>query len=308
MFTKLDSEVVKLLCCALCKGQLEQEADALVCSSCATRFGKKAFSVGDHNETIYDFRLHYPSYCIPPIMRKWRELQDVNEDTTGRRAHRDPLEKYLGEIDSVKEIFRDEFRVKGRVLDVGGHLGKFRHFLGEDAVLYVSVDPYWDAFRDIQHRPNLLKAYPCMNHPCNFLAANAEQLPFTQNSFDWVEMISVVDHLADPFLAFKEAFRVLRPGGCLMIGLAIVEKITMRHSKKHRNVLSRCVRKLKKGRRYSFWTNTKVYGGPDDDHMYRFRHKELLELLVTTGFEIEKEHWQKKPMDFCLYVTGRKKQ
>jgi len=307
MFTKLDAEVIALLCCPLCKGPLNKKPDAFLCDTCATTFRSRTFSVGDHEESVFDFRLPYPEYCIPPIIRRWSELQGLYEDTQTPARRRDTLETHLHDIDSIKEIFQDEFHVRGKVLDVGGHLGKLRHFLKEDTELYVSIDPYWNSFQNIQNRPNLLRAYPCLQSPCNFLAANAEHLPFAENSFDWVEMISVVDHFADPFLACKEAYRVLGPGGRLMIGLAIVERITAKHSKKHRNIASRCIRKLKKGKRYSFWNDTKVHGGPDDDHMYRFKHRELLELLTTTGFEVDKEHWQKDPWDFCLYIAGRKK-
>ena len=66
-----------------------------------------------------------------------------------------------------------------------------------------------------------MKAYPCLIEPCNFLLAQAERLPFKNNSFDWVHMRSVLDHLEDPYVALKEAYRVLEPGGSLLIGLTV---------------------------------------------------------------------------------------
>jgi len=306
MFTTLDPKAIALLGCPLCKSPLDQKPDAFLCHTCSTAFPSRTFSVGDHEESVFDFRIQYPPYCVPPVMRQWSEAQVLYEDTQTPTRKRDTVERFLQEIDAGREIFEDEFHLKGRVLDVGGHLGKLRHFLKDDTELYVSIDPYWNAFEDIQQRVNLLRAYPCIQRPCNFLAASAEHLPFAENSFDWVAMRSVVDHFADPLLAFKEAYRVVAPGGHVMIGLAIIEKLTARHSKKRRNIAARCLRKLKKGKSYSFRDDLKVYGGPDDDHMYRFKHRELLELLTTTGFEVDKEHWQKEPMDYCLYVTGRK--
>ncbi len=307
MYTKLDANVVELLCCPLCKGRLEYKTNTYVCDSCSTRYGAKTFSVGDHEESVLDFCLEYPPYCVPPIMRRWAELQDLFEDTQQVHRKRDTLERYLGEIDAIKEIYQDEFHLKDRILDVGGHVGRIRHYLDDDTTLYVSIDPFWNAFQDIQKRQNLLQAYPCINSPCNFLAAHAENLPFVANSFDWVHMHSVVDHFSDPYLAFKEACRVLRPNGYIMIGLAIVEKITSKHAKKRRNIIARSIRKLKRGKSYSFWSDTKIYEGGDDDHMFRFKHAELLELLSLTGFEVDKEHWQKEPFSFCIHVTGRKK-
>ena len=212
-------------------------------------------------------------------MRRWAELQEHYEHTQERYVGKDKRTQYLDEIDSVKEIYDDEFQLSGSILDVGGHVGKLRHFLPENNGVYVSVDPFWNSFQDIERQPDLLDVYPCINEACNFMATQAEYLPFKPKSFDWVHMRSVIDHFADPYLAFKEAYRVLRPGGQLLIGLAIVEKMTARHSRKKRNLLSKCVKKVKKGKQYSFKNDSRDYGGPDDDHMYRFTHNELLDLL-----------------------------
>ena len=306
MFTKLDSEVVTLLCCPLCKNRLSHEKDAFTCETCSSTYRSKNFSAGDHEESVFDFRLNHPDYCIPHNMRRWSELQDLFENTQKPYRKRDTVDRYLGEIDAVKEIYNDEFHMKGRILDIGGHVGRIRHFLGDDTTLYVSIDPYWNSFQDIQKRQNLLQAYPCMKKACNFLAAHAEYLPFVTNSFDWVHMRSVVDHFADPYLAFKEAFRVLRPNGYLLVGLVITEKLTKKHAKKRRNIVARGVKKLKKGKSYSFWKDSRIYGGADDDHMFRLKYHELIDLLSTTGFELDKEHWQKEPFSFCINVTGRK--
>ncbi|OHB76655.1 MAG: hypothetical protein A2Z25_00415 [Planctomycetes bacterium RBG_16_55_9] len=307
MFTKLDSEVMTLLCCPLCKSSLSHKTDAFTCDNCSTTYSPKTFSVGDHEESIFDFRLNYPKYCVPLIMKRWSELQDLFENTQRLYRKRDTLERYLGEIDAVQEVYNDEFHMKGRILDVGGHVGRIRHFLGDDTTLYVSIDPFWNTFQDIQKKQNLLQAYPCIEKACNFLAAHAEHLPFAANSFDWVHMRSVVDHFIDPYLAFKEAYRVLHPDGYLLIGLILTEKLTPKHAKKRRNIIARGIKKLKKGKSYSFWKDSKIYGGPDDDHMFRFKHTELMDLMSMTGFELDKEHWQKEPFSFCINVTGRKK-
>lgn len=47
-----------------------------------------------------------------------------------------------------------------------------------------------------------------------FLQANAEQLPFENDSFDVVVSNFVVHHLARPDVVFREVSRVLKPGGC----------------------------------------------------------------------------------------------
>lgn len=60
-----------------------------------------------------------------------------------------------------------------------------------------------------------------MNHPLNFIAANAEFQPFLSESFDWVHMRSMLDHVQIPDLALLEALRVLRAGGRVLIGLYV---------------------------------------------------------------------------------------
>jgi ubiquinone/menaquinone biosynthesis C-methylase UbiE len=50
-----------------------------------------------------------------------------------------------------------------------------------------------------------------------FEEADAEQLPFPPASFDRVLLSLVLHQLADPTAAVREAFRVLRPGGLVLV-------------------------------------------------------------------------------------------
>lgn len=57
----------------------------------------------------------------------------------------------------------------------------------------------------------------CLSDKCTFLTANFEQLPFPAKSFDVVWAQESLCHSADKAAFFKEAYRVLRPGGRIII-------------------------------------------------------------------------------------------
>lgn len=55
-----------------------------------------------------------------------------------------------------------------------------------------------------------------------------ENLPYSDNTFDVVVMVDVVEHLIDPIRVCKEINRVLIKGGILLIGTPNIAKITRR--------------------------------------------------------------------------------
>lgn len=321
MFTQLNRDVIGLLCCPLCKGDLINEQDKFVCEDCATQYPLKNTPVGDHIEKIYDFRIHRPTYCIPETTKMWEESQKHYKEFHENLIVHDSLEVYIDEIDSVREIYTQEFRIEGTVLDVGGHQGRLRHYLSDQEVpLYVSVDPYLNIFENIQHQPNLLRAFPSLLRPCNFMACHAEDLAFKSNSFDWVHMRSVIDHFADPYIALKEAYRVLKPNGRIMIGLTICPSIKTRIGKNkienggslRTRIISRIseegilsVLKRIPGRLTDLLrVENGIKQEEGDDHRFRLSCEELVDLLLITGFKIEKEHWQKPPYTYVIYLSA----
>jgi len=51
----------------------------------------------------------------------------------------------------------------------------------------------------------------------------AEALPFPENQFDFVLMVTTICFVDDIILSFQEALRVLVPGGCILVGFVDVE-------------------------------------------------------------------------------------
>jgi SAM-dependent methyltransferase len=84
-----------------------------------------------------------------------------------------------------------------QVLDVGGRLQPYRPLLEHRVARYVAVDPRATALVDI--------------------AGKAEQLPLADGMFDVVFCTQVLEYVADPVSAIGELYRVLKPGGVLLV-------------------------------------------------------------------------------------------
>lgn len=237
-------------------------------------------------------------------MHAWSEIQRRYEEWSYNEAERATEAYYQNEIDSVREVY-EVFTLEGRILDVGGHQGRLRYFLHHDRVsLYVVADPYVDVFSTIEASSDLLKAYPCLCEPVNFVPAHGEYLPFQAAVFDWVHMRSVLDHLADPWLALKEAWRVLRPGGSVLVGITIGERIATVPLR------DRVRRKLTTeglgGVGRALCRRLTGASGHAEEHTWRVTEQGLEHLLEECGFMIGRTHWQKPPYEYVLYLQASK--
>ncbi len=317
MLSKIDIAVRNILCCPLCKGQLDETESQFACITCGITYPRITVGKTSRSDSVFDFRIHWPKFCKPLNMERWSEIQNDYEKSDIRRKRKDKLEKFIEEIDSLKEVYTEEFNITKSVLDVGGHQGKLRHFLSDsDVPLYVSVDPLAESFADIDPHSNLIKAYLGLLEPCNFLSCHAEHLPFQSNTFDWVHMRSVLDHFYDPYRAIVEAYRVLKDGGMILIGLAVTGgKSTLKNDRPEKPtyispVVPKVLRFLKSiGMIKAVKYELKVFSAKplDDGHMCRWQFEDLQGLLKRMNFEIAKVHWQKKPYEDCVYIAARKK-
>jgi len=201
------------------------------------------------------------------------------------------LEKFRAEILYDKPIY-ENFRLLGRVLDVGGSSGMVREHLGKD-VKYVSIDPNPNAPFNVDL--DRLQAYSCLSQDFAFLCGTAEFLPFSASSFDWVHMRSMLDHVQVPDLALLEANRVLNLNGFLLVGISIEGNADGKLTLKEWAIEN--IRVLAKVFRIKKW---------QDHHLWHPTVPNLKKLISDNGFEIVEMYWQPIHKNKVLYVKARK--
>jgi ubiquinone/menaquinone biosynthesis C-methylase UbiE len=104
-------------------------------------------------------------------------------------------------------IMRDlaDLPASGRLLDVGGGTGRvsstIRHLVDEAVVVDVSLGM-------LKETPRFLLDTVC---------GGSESLPFADNSFARIIMVDALHHVIHHANSAREMFRVLKPGGALVI-------------------------------------------------------------------------------------------
>ncbi len=279
--TKVDPWLREILCDPISKSPLRIEPD------CLTSDFDRRYPVVDG---VYDLR----ALCchVGVVGQLWRDGQAEYENWSARNA-KDSREDYAGQRLGVEDVYK-AIPVCGRCLDVGGADGRLRAFLSPQQQ-YVSIDPYLNIIRE-SSSAEFRQTYPFIEEPVNFMAAFAEQLPFSSQSFDVVHMRSVIDHFFNPELALREAFRVLNKDGSLIVGLTVEGGKTGRNSMWVR--MKKTLRGMLTGVGFTRFR---------DHHVWHPTYQELCDLIQESGFRVNKTHWQKSEQERVCYIQASKR-
>jgi 2-polyprenyl-3-methyl-5-hydroxy-6-metoxy-1,4-benzoquinol methylase len=151
---------------------------------------------------------------------------------------------------------------QGDVLDVGCGDGTFTSQLSKvDKVKNViGIDLSHTAISEAKRR------YP----EIKFEVTSATRLPFSDESFDFITMVELAEHIIDTEQMFKEVNRVLKPEGAILITTTDF------------NLLKKVIVAT------FFWEK---YFYPTNPHIRFFTKSTLEDILNKTGFKLIKYKW-----------------
>lgn len=100
------------------------------------------------------------------------------------------------------------------ILDVGAGTGRLAQFFHTKAAQIVVMDESLDMLHQSQAKEGL---QPNLSH--------AENLPFQTHTFDRILMVDVLHHVADQQKTAEELWRVIKPGGRIIIEEPNIHKL-----------------------------------------------------------------------------------
>ena len=130
-----------------------------------------------------------------------------------------PMQRFWhrGKLTMIDQLIRPRLRAGSRLLEIGCGAGNLLLQAVVPGSYPVALDLSMQALTFVRSR--LEEANSDTQAPSGFACTQAigEYLPLEDESFDCVLMSEVIEHLEVPQISIREAARVLRPGGRLLI-------------------------------------------------------------------------------------------
>jgi 2-polyprenyl-3-methyl-5-hydroxy-6-metoxy-1,4-benzoquinol methylase len=152
---------------------------------------------------------------------------------------------------SLKLRMIERYFKKGRILDIGGGTGEFLNHCRKRGWDVIGIEP-----------SSIARENAFVTHGLEFLES-VEILETEEESMDVITMWHVLEHMEDPAKQFQINYRLLKPGGLLVVALPNYESWEADYYGK-------------------FWA---AYDVPR--HLFHFSQKSLTQLSEKSGFRIE---------------------
>ncbi len=124
---------------------------------------------------------------------------------------------HRGKLVMIDQLVRPHLGGNSRLLEIGCGAGNLLVQASVPGSFPLALDLSMQALTFVRSRLQELEAGPEAIKGFACLQSIGEQLPFADGSFDFILLSEVVEHLEAPQLSIREASRVLRPGGRLLV-------------------------------------------------------------------------------------------
>ena len=283
--------MLDVMACPICKGYpLELEIregkdNAIIegvinCPSCGRKYfineGIPCMLPDELREKAQ--KLHLKLDSKPKMdFNKWSEKQDIYLNWLKSEWERMDLSDEIRiKTKESQERFFNYLKTKGSVLDIGCERGKMRQYSTEND--YFGIDPMNPVSEGLIEK---------IKFP--FIQCVGEYLPFKDNVFENVLIMSVLDHTASPLLVLKESCRVLKKSGYMLISSPLEGE----------NLVKKGIIRVLKG---DIRSVIKFFFRSGDTHLHHFTTGGLIKLVSQYFDKIE----TKKDFEGILFIRGQK--
>lgn len=198
--------------------------------------------------------------------------QKVKEDEEGFRQYFEKQHVQLPDNLRVLEVLNDLFPNRGKLLEIGSYLGIFLDKIRSAGWDTTGLEPF-----------STVAEYARKTYKLNIIQKLLTQAAFPDGTFDSVIMLHVIEHLPDPAEYVREARRVLKKGGVLVVETPRFDSLMFKVLGRRERSLSNC-----------------------DGHIYFFTVPSLTQLLEKNGFEVFRKDMVGRTLtaDRLLYNVG----
>jgi SAM-dependent methyltransferase len=197
--------IIEKLQCIICGGGLMDRDKFVKCKVCDYLYKK----IGSSVDLLPNNKILLSKGFNRRKIKIWHQAQTQFEERAITDSHygKDEVLQTINRPDSYAGYIYNSDTIRGNVLDIG--TGPVISYISEGIV------------RDINSGEAQvfgLDPWQSKGCPANFVPAIGELNPFKDEMFDRIIINSVLDHTLNPKMVISEAFRVLKPGGKLIIG------------------------------------------------------------------------------------------